>query len=112
MRLTYVMKFVSNMDTAVKFYRDTLGLPLKFQSPGWSEFATGDITLALHPASENNPAGKVELEFSVEDLKAFHADLAAKGVQFPMAPKAEDFGSLAQFLDSEGAPCSVAQEKK
>jgi predicted enzyme related to lactoylglutathione lyase len=112
MRLTYVMKFVANMDTAVKFFRDTLGLPLKFQSPDWSEFATGDITLALHPASEKNPPGKVELGFSVEDLKAFHADMAAKGVQFPMAPKAEDFGSLAQFLDSEGAACSVAQEKK
>jgi catechol 2,3-dioxygenase-like lactoylglutathione lyase family enzyme len=101
MRLTYVMKFVSNMDTAVKFYRDTLGLPLKIQSPGWSEFATGDITLALHPASEKNPPGKVELGFSVEDLKAFHADLAAKGVQFPMAPRVEGFGALAQFLDSE-----------
>lgn len=112
MRLTYVMKFVSSMDTAVKFYRDTLGLPLKFQSPGWSEFATGDITLALHPASEKNPPGEVELGFSVEDLKAFHADLAAKGVQFPMPPKVEDFGALAQFLDSEGAACSVAQEKK
>jgi hypothetical protein len=59
-----------------------------------------------------NPPEKVELGFSVEDLKAFHADLVAKGVLFPMAPKAEDFGSLAQFLDSEGAVCSVAQEKK
>lgn len=41
-----------------------------------------------------------------------HADLAAKGVQFPSTPKAEDFDSLAQFLDSEGAVCSVALEKK
>jgi len=106
------MKFVSNMDTAVKFYRDTLGLPLKFQSPGWSEFATGDITLALHPASEKNPPGRVELGFSVQDLQAFHAGLAAKGVEFPMPPKAEDFGALAQFLDSEGAACSVAEERK
>jgi predicted enzyme related to lactoylglutathione lyase len=112
MKLTYVIKFVANMDAAVKFYRDSLGLPLKFQSPGWSEFATGDTALALHPASEKNPPGKVELGFSVEDLKAFHAEMTARGVQFPMAPKAEDFGSLAQFLDSEGAPCSVAQERK
>ena len=36
MKLTYVMKFVSNMsnmDDAVQFFRDTLGLPLKSQSP-------------------------------------------------------------------------------
>ena len=112
MKLTYVIKFVANMDAAVKFHRDTLGLPLKFQSPEWSEFDTGDTALALHPASEKNPPGKVELGFSVEDLKAFHADMTARGVEFPMAPKAEDFGPLAQFLDSEGAPCSVAQERK
>ena len=112
MKLTYVIKFVANMDAAVQFYRDTLGLPLLFQSPGWSEFATGDTKLGLHPASEKNPPGKVELGFSVSDLKAFHTEMVAKGVQFPMAPKEEEFGPLAQFLDSEGAACSVAQDQK
>ena len=29
----YVIKFVTDMSTAVKFYRDTLGLPLRFESP-------------------------------------------------------------------------------
>jgi len=45
----------------VKFYRDVLGLKLKFESPGWSEFVTGETTLALHPASDKNPVGTVEL---------------------------------------------------
>ena len=54
----YVIKFVADMNRAVKFYRDTLGLQLKFESPGWSEFVTGETTLALHPASEKSPAGK------------------------------------------------------
>jgi len=112
MKLTYVMKFVSNMDDAVKFYRDTLGLPLKSQSPGWSEFATGSTVLALHPSSERNPPGMVELGFSVDDLQAFHAAMAAKGVTFPMPPREQDFGSLAQFLDSEGSACSVSQERE
>jgi predicted enzyme related to lactoylglutathione lyase len=112
MKLTYVMKFVSNLDEAVKFYRDTLGLPLNSQSPDWSEFATGSTVLALHPSSERNPPGTVELGFSVDDLQAFHAAMVAKGVTFPMPPKEQDFGSLAQFLDSEGSPCSVAQERK
>jgi predicted enzyme related to lactoylglutathione lyase len=112
MKLTYVMKFVSNMDEAVKFYRDTVGLPLKSQSPGWSEFATGSTVLALHPSSEQNPPGMVELGFSVDDLQAFHAAMAAKGVTFPMPPKEQDFGLLAQFLDSEGSACSVSQERE
>jgi predicted enzyme related to lactoylglutathione lyase len=39
-KLSYVIEFVGDMDRAVKFYRDVVGLPLKFQSPGWSEFST------------------------------------------------------------------------
>jgi len=39
-QLSYVIEFVGDMDRAVKFYRDVVGLPLKFQSPGWSEFST------------------------------------------------------------------------
>src|SRR6202521_5783758 len=108
MKLTYVIKFVANMDAAGKVYRDNLGVPLKFHSPGWSEFATGDTALALHPASEKNPPGKVELGFSVVDLLKFYEDLRAKGVKFPMPPTKQDFGgTLAQFEDSEGAHVSV-----
>jgi predicted enzyme related to lactoylglutathione lyase len=107
----YVIKFVADMNNAVKFYRDSLDLQLKFESPGWSEFVTGETTLALHPASEKNPAGKVELGFTVADVEAFYRDMSAKGVLFSMPPKKQDFGGvLAQFVDSEGAHCSVGAE--
>ena len=59
MKLNYVIEFVADMGRAVKFYRDVLGLSLKFQSPGWSEFSTGETSLGLHPASEKNPAGSI-----------------------------------------------------
>ncbi len=108
LKLSYAILFVADMDRAVKFYRDTLGLPLKFQSLEWSEFATGETTLALHPASEKNPAGKVELGFTAPDLAAFYREMSAKGVKFPMPPTRQDFGGeLAQFRDSEGVHVSV-----
>ncbi|HTM90181.1 MAG TPA: VOC family protein [Terriglobales bacterium] len=108
-KLSYVIEFVGDMDRAVKFYRDVLGLPLKFNSPGWSEFSTGETTLALHPASDRNPPGKVELGFNVPDIQQFHAEMTGKGVQFPMKPTKQDFGGiLAQFVDSEGASISVS----
>ncbi len=44
MKLAYVIKFVADMNRAVKFFRDVLGLPLKFESPGWSEFVTDQTT--------------------------------------------------------------------
>jgi predicted enzyme related to lactoylglutathione lyase len=110
-QLKYVIKFVADMGKAVKFHRDVLGLTVKFESPGWSEFATGETSLALHPASDKNPAGKVELGFTVADLKAFYRDMSAKGVLFSMPPQKQDFGGvLAQFVDSEGAYCSVGAE--
>jgi len=89
-----------------------VGLPLKFQSPGWSEFATGETSLALHPASAKNPAGGIELGFTVDDLPKFHKEMTAKGVQFSMPPTKQDFGgTLAQFVDSEGGRCSVAEQE-
>ena len=110
-QLRYVIKFVADMDKAVRFHRDVLGLKVKFESPGWSEFVTGDTTLALHPASDKNPAGRVELGFTVPDVEGFYRDMSAKGVLFTMPPKKQDFGGvLAQFVDSEGAHCSVGAE--
>lgn len=108
LKLAYAIKFVADMDKAVAFYRDTLGLKLRFQSPEWSEFETGETTLALHRASEKKPAGTVELGFNTDDIQAEHKTLSAMGVKFIMPPTKQDFGgTLAQFLDSEGANVSL-----
>lgn len=108
-KLSHIIEFVADMDRAVAFYRDVIGLPLKFQSLEWSEFATGETTLALHPASAKNPAGHLEIGFTVPDLQQFHAEMLGKGVEFPMPPAKQDFGSiLAQFVDSEGRCVSVS----
>ena len=47
-QIDYTMVVVSDMQRSVEFYRDKLGIPLKFQSPDWTEFQTGTTTLALH----------------------------------------------------------------
>ena len=108
-KLTHVIEFVADMDRAVKFYRDIVGLPLKFQSPEWSEFSTGETTLALHAASDHNPAGKVQFGLTVPDIQGWHTAMKAKGVHFSMPPQKQDFGGvLAQFVDSEGGKVSVS----
>jgi uncharacterized glyoxalase superfamily protein PhnB len=61
--------------------------------------------------ADKNPAGKVELGFTVADVEAFYRNMSAKGVIFSMPLKKQDFGGvLAQFFDSEGAQCSVGAE--
>ncbi|PYU14203.1 MAG: hypothetical protein DMG29_10180 [Acidobacteria bacterium] len=107
-KLAYIIKFVPDMDRAVHFYRETLGLPLKFQSPGWSEFLTGETTLALHAADADHPAGQMRLGFRVPDLRAFGAEMAAKGMQFTMPPTMQFGVLMAQFMDSEGTEVSIS----
>ena len=80
-KLGYAIHFVSDMDRAVAFYRDTVGLELKFSSPEWSEFATGTTTLALHPASAENPAGTTHLGLHSDDIAGVHRSLTAAGVR-------------------------------
>jgi lactoylglutathione lyase len=109
--LHYVIEFVADMDCAVRFYRDNLGLPLRFESPGWSEFSTGETVLALHPASQANPAGSLQLGFTVAALTGFCQELVGRGVRFSRPPARAEFGGLlAEFLDSEDSRCSLAEE--
>jgi catechol 2,3-dioxygenase-like lactoylglutathione lyase family enzyme len=107
MKLAYAIKFVADMNKAVAFHRDTLGLMLKFQSPEWSEFLTGDTTLAVHSASDANPVGKVQFGFNTDDLAAFYAAREMNGVTFTDPPREVHGHSIARFLDSEGTETSI-----
>jgi lactoylglutathione lyase len=106
--LVYAIKFVADMDRAVAFYRDTFQLTLRFATPFWSEFETGDVTLALHPASERNPAGATQLGFAAPELEAVYAAREAAGLTFTQPPTDEHGTLLARILDSEGAEVSLS----
>ena len=107
-KLGYAIHFVADMDRAVAFYRDTIGLELRFSSPGWSEFDTGATTLALHPASTENPPGTTHLGLHADDILAMHRHLSAAGVRFTREPTPEHGITLAEFADSEGARVSLS----
>jgi lactoylglutathione lyase len=107
-KLNYVIKYVGDMDVAIAFYRERLGLPLKFQSPHWTEFATGDTTLALHLATDEHPAGTASIGLGVSDIEVFYSDATGAGVHFT-SPPIEQFGAMiARFQDPDGAECSVS----
>jgi lactoylglutathione lyase len=108
MQLTYAIKYVTDMDRAVAFHRDVLGLPLKFQSPEWSEFATGQTTLALHAASADKTAGTVELGFACDDLGDFHSRRDELGVEFTKPPAEMHGMHIAQIVDPDGAETSIS----
>ena len=107
-KLAYAIKFVADMDAAVAFHRDTLGLSLRFATPGWTEFDTGDVTLALHAASAENPPGKVQLGFRTHDLAGIYADRDAAGLTFTAPPESRHGSLISRMLDCEGAEMSLS----
>jgi catechol 2,3-dioxygenase-like lactoylglutathione lyase family enzyme len=108
MRLNYAIKFVADMDKAVAFYRDTLGLELKLASPFWTEFATGETTLALHPSSDENPAGSVQLGLGTDDLADLYARRDELGITFTQPPTEMHGVHIARFRDVDGAEVSIS----
>jgi lactoylglutathione lyase len=118
--VNYAIVFVSDMKRAVSFYRDVLGLPLKFESPGWTEFATERVTLALHASEGPNPekdnshqvaAGRCRPGLSVPNLDQFHRRMVEARVPCIQEPK-ETFGArIAQYVDPDGLVISVSEER-
>jgi catechol 2,3-dioxygenase-like lactoylglutathione lyase family enzyme len=109
------------MNRALSFYRDVLGLPLRFESSHWTEFATGGATLALHLSESSTfdegdprrvPAGRCRLGLSVLNLDEFHKRMAEKGVRCIQEPKEIFSARVAQYLDLDGLPISVGEEKR
>lgn len=114
----YIIMYVSNMQRSVAFYRDVLGLPLKFTSPGWTEFATGSITVALHMTGDAQlplmpgrpPAGQAHLGFVVEDVQATYDALKAQDVPFSLPPQKQPTGAtLAVLHDPDGFGITIQQ---
>ena len=120
MKLTQVglvMLGVSDMARSVAFYRDTLGLPLAQQIPGFAFFNAGGFTLALSEPIAKNSAhmvGATEIVFSVEDVRAAHAALREKGVAFLIEPRVVNPPMwAANFNDPDGHRLSIfGPEKK
>ena len=119
-RVNYVIVSVSDMRRSVAFYRDVFGLPLKFETPGWTEFASDGAILALHASEDSNsakdnpqrvPAGRCRPGLSVSNLDEFHKRMLKSNVTCAQEPK-EDFGArLAQYLDPDGLAITVGEHR-
>lgn len=83
----FVVVPTRDVDRAVAFYGDTLGLEagIRYGDHPGAEFETGDLTLAVMDleafgAPPAGPGGPIA--FRVDDVPAARAELEAKGVEF------------------------------
>jgi len=122
-QIDYVMIGVSDMEQSVGFYKDTLGIPLKYKTNEWTEFQTGATTLALHLSKprtapttprEGLLAGTLSIGFNVTDLEKTYRELKSKNVRFVMEPKMREGEGikLAVFLDPDDLEISIAETVK
>lgn len=82
-RLLQVAQHVEDLDRAMGFYGDVLGLTFlgKFDQPGLAFFELGAVRVLLDPAA---PPALLYIE--VDDIEAEHTRLAATGVTFQRGP--------------------------
>jgi catechol 2,3-dioxygenase-like lactoylglutathione lyase family enzyme len=111
MHVGVVYYYVSDIDRALAFYRDKLGLKpkmVKLNVPNpWAEFDTGGTTLALEEVrtrkpSQRPPWGGAVVSFQVREIETAKADLETKGIRFLSGVR--DFGQvkIVQFQDPDG----------
>jgi methylmalonyl-CoA/ethylmalonyl-CoA epimerase len=99
---------VRDLDTAVAFYRDTLGMKFLFQAPpGMAFFDCGGIRLLLGVSQDSGDAAPASIVYyRVGDIHAAHQTLTSRGVEFERQPelahKAEGYELwLAFFRDPD-----------
>jgi methylmalonyl-CoA/ethylmalonyl-CoA epimerase len=105
-----VAVIVQDLDRAVRFYRDTLGMKFLFQAPpGLAFFDLSGVRLMLDKPSEPLPpgVGTSILYYGVDDIQAEATALGGRGVKFEEAPhRIASLGDrdiwMGAFRDSEG----------
>ena len=80
-----VYYYVKNMDNAVKFYTEIMGLPLKIRFENhWAEVDAGPITIGLHPTEDGKKPKQGDggtVSFPVSDIEAVVGELKKKGAK-------------------------------
>ena len=115
-QISNVMLGTTDLARSLAFYRDTLGLAVQFEMPGFAFLNAGGVTLSLseaHAKLATPVAGGTEIVFGVADVTAAHAALRARGVEFLNAPRHVTGDQwAANFRDQDGHLLSVFGPEK
>jgi predicted enzyme related to lactoylglutathione lyase len=110
---------VADMDRAVTFYRDVLGLTFVHRDAHWASFDVGGVRVGLHwsggeavppvPHDEHGALAGATLTLKVDDVRAESERLIGHGVRF-LAPVSEfPWGTLGAFFDPDGNVVKLMQ---
>lgn len=107
--VTYIL-FVQDVERAIAFYRDVIGLKVNFKSDSWTEMALVGANVALHGGGDGE-FKDTGLSFQVEDIDLACTEVADGGGRVLSGP-ADRPGEpirLAKLVDSEGNGFTINQ---
>jgi catechol 2,3-dioxygenase-like lactoylglutathione lyase family enzyme len=107
-KIAVVIIGVSDMQRAVDFYRSKLGLPLKFQTPTYSEFRTQGAVLALEKRDAVQASGP-SFTLPSKNAKRDRGTLRRRKVKFWKELSQEPYGWVMMPKDSEGNIFEIVQ---
>lgn len=117
-RIHQISMRVHDIDRAVRFYRDALGLPFLFAAPPRLAFfdCAGVRLMLSTPEPGFDHPGSV-LYFAVDDIRHARETLASRGVSFQSEPHkiatlADREVWLADFHDTEGNTLALMSEPR
>jgi len=104
-KIAYIWYPVTDMDRAIEFYHELLGLTLMFKGEEWSEFNIDGQRLALRKEAgfpEYKDLSIPGVSFLAQPIEQVIATLSQKGVQFFEELKVYPYGKMATFRDPDG----------
>ena len=112
LKTSRVNVMVSDMDKAVAFYTDTLGLKLLNRyGNNYAEIQAADLMIGLHPSSEKITKGNnLSIGLGVVNFDQTIKNLNSKGIKFTM--EEEGWIRLAHFTDNDGNSLFLAEIKE
>lgn len=119
----YIVLIVADLDRAVQFYAEVMGLPLGHRSGAYAQFSTGVTRLALYgrdamaltlgrplkPPADDAPG--FELGFKVADVDAAFAEMIERGATAATPPTDRPWGQRTAYVrDPDGNLIEFAQD--
>lgn len=119
----YVVLIVEDLDRALKFYREVLGLRLGHRSGDYAQFDTGGTRLGLYTRNAmartlgmvlKAPAPDApgsEIGFKVPDVDAAFSELVERGASPVTSPTTRPWGQRTAYVrDPDGNLIELAQD--
>jgi predicted enzyme related to lactoylglutathione lyase len=111
LELDHLYYWTRDMDAAVAFYRDVVGLELmRRDGDAWAQFEAGPVRFALHGTDEDVGGRSGTAVFRVDDLEAARWTLSERGARFEEhVGEVEGLARFATFRDPDGNPVQIIE---